>query len=109
MAFIIVLFCGDSWPFQLKASICYCREGGAAVVEDRPITQNGGHTLLPWEMMARHPMHANGEPILQNLNPTRNFVYAIRSTGQGMTLVSKGMDVVEALHFVLPSRVVTVQ
>lgn len=50
-------------------------------------------------------MHVNGELILQNLNPTKKFVHAIRSMGQAMLLVSKVMDAAEALHFLLPSHV----
>lgn len=56
--------------------------------------------LLSLEPVAREPMHVNGEPILKNLNPTRNFVHAIRSKGQAMLLMSKGMNTVETLHFV---------
>lgn len=95
-------FVGDSWTSQLTASVCHQCEGGAAAVEGQPTSQSGGLVLLPLEEMARDPMHVNGELILQNLNTTKNFVHAIRSMGQAMLLVSKVMDVVEALHFFTP-------
>lgn len=65
--------------------------------------------LFPWVAMARGPMHVNAEPVLQNLNPERNFVHAIRSMWRTMLLASKAMSVVEDLHVVLPSHVVSIQ
>lgn len=97
---LLYYFVGDSWPSQLKASLCHRRKEEAAAVEGQPLSQPGGRMLLPLEPVAIEPMHVNGEPILKNLNRTRNFVHAIRCTGQAVLLMSKGMNTGENLHFV---------